>query len=184
MKDIEKIRAEIERRLEELNPKQGVFAGRPLRAVNPKTFPRERELEKLLSFIDSMPEKPAAEYSFNIPSELFNQLTPEQQKLWKKEIEQAYNAGMKHKEEPASDDLEIEIDKYIKENGFDGIDTIEDVNYIARYFANWQKLQIMKGAINKHVHLEYGEEKIDLFNKDLKGLKFGDKVKILIIKEG
>ena len=39
-------------------------------------------------------EDPAAEYSFNTPSELFHQLTTEQQKLWKKEIEQAYNTGM------------------------------------------------------------------------------------------
>lgn len=38
-------------------------------------------------------------YSFNIDSELFYQLTKEQQVLWKKEIEQAYirggNAGVK-----------------------------------------------------------------------------------------
>ena len=32
-------------------------------------------------------------YSFNIESELFNQLTPEQQKLWRKEIEQACISG-------------------------------------------------------------------------------------------
>ena len=32
-------------------------------------------------------------YSFNIESELFNQLTKEQQKLWRKEIEQACISG-------------------------------------------------------------------------------------------
>ena len=32
-------------------------------------------------------------YSFNIESELFNQLTKEQQKLWRKEIEQAVISG-------------------------------------------------------------------------------------------
>lgn len=32
-------------------------------------------------------------YSFNIESELFNQLTKEQQGLWRKEIEQAYTIG-------------------------------------------------------------------------------------------
>lgn len=36
-------------------------------------------------------------YSFNIESELFNQLTKEQQKLWRKEIEQAYMAGKQNK---------------------------------------------------------------------------------------
>lgn len=35
----------------------------------------------------------AAEYSFNIPSELFQQLTKEQQVLWRKEIESAFNNG-------------------------------------------------------------------------------------------
>lgn len=35
----------------------------------------------------------AQEYSFYIPSELFYQLTNEQQKLWRKEIEEAVIAG-------------------------------------------------------------------------------------------
>lgn len=35
----------------------------------------------------------AETYSFNIESKLFNQLTKEQQKLWRKEIEQAYISG-------------------------------------------------------------------------------------------
>ena len=35
----------------------------------------------------------AADYSWNIESELFQQLTPEQQALWRKEIEQACISG-------------------------------------------------------------------------------------------
>lgn len=35
----------------------------------------------------------AEDYSFNIESELFQQLTPEQQKMWRKEIEQAVISG-------------------------------------------------------------------------------------------
>lgn len=35
----------------------------------------------------------AQEYSFHIPSELFYQLTHEQQQLWRKEIEEAVIAG-------------------------------------------------------------------------------------------
>ena len=35
----------------------------------------------------------AEDYSWNIESELFQQLTPEQQKLWRKEIEQACISG-------------------------------------------------------------------------------------------
>ena len=41
----------------------------------------------------------AEEYSFNIESSLFQQLTKEQQALWRKEIEQAYNAGAKWQEQ-------------------------------------------------------------------------------------
>lgn len=68
-------------------------------------------LSKLESFIDTLEVKdpyeqsiqyPSIEdgikshaetYSFNIESELFNQLTKEQQSLWRKEIEQAVISG-------------------------------------------------------------------------------------------
>lgn len=66
----------------------------------------------------------AETYSFNIESELFNQLTKEQQKLWREEIEQAVisggNAGYsfakdtRYKEnlEVKEVDLEKEFDRY------------------------------------------------------------------------
>jgi len=41
----------------------------------------------------------AEEYSLNIESSLFQQLTKEQQELWRKEIEQAYNAGAEWQEQ-------------------------------------------------------------------------------------
>ena len=41
----------------------------------------------------------AEEYSFNIPSELFQQLTKEQQVLWRKEIENTFNNGYHQAEE-------------------------------------------------------------------------------------
>ena len=40
----------------------------------------------------------AEEYSFNIPSELFQQLTNEQQVLWRKEIESTFNNGYQQAE--------------------------------------------------------------------------------------
>ena len=65
----------------------------------------------------------AGTYSFNIESELFNQLTKEQQKLWRKEIEQACISGGNAGVELARDirykeNLEVkEVDlKYRKEN--------------------------------------------------------------------
>ena len=45
----------------------------------------------------------AEEYSFNIPSELFQQLTKEQQVLWRKEIENTFNNGYHQAEK----DLEL-----------------------------------------------------------------------------
>lgn len=68
-------------------------------------------LKETLSFIDTLEVKDPYEqcvqydsikagiqahaetYSFNIESKLFNQLTKEQQKLWREEIEQAYISG-------------------------------------------------------------------------------------------
>lgn len=65
----------------------------------------------------------AETYSFNVESELFNQLTKEQQKLWRKEIEQACISGGNAGVELARDirykeNLEVkEVDlKYRKEN--------------------------------------------------------------------
>ena len=59
----------------------------------------------------------AETYSFNIESELFNQLTKEQQKLWRKEIEQACisggNAGVELARDPRyKENLEV---KEVKE---------------------------------------------------------------------
>lgn len=55
--DADRLRVEIEQRLDKLNPKIGMFGDRPLRAVNPKTFPRESELEKVLGLIDSLQQE-------------------------------------------------------------------------------------------------------------------------------
>ena len=69
----------------------------------------------------------------------------------------AYLRGFKdgahaHKElianKPVSEELEEEIGNYVKKNGYDGLDSIEEVKYIAQYFTKWQKLQDM-GVTNK-----------------------------------
>ena len=41
--------------------------------------------------------------------------------------------------EPVSEELEEEIDNYVKRNGYDGLDSIEEIKYIAQYFTKWQK---------------------------------------------
>ena len=81
----------------------------------------------------------AETYSFNIESELFNQLTKEQQKLWRKEIEQACISGGDAGVELARDprykknlqvkevDLEEDVDRILEEYdwNYDKIDFYE-----------------------------------------------------------
>lgn len=86
----------------------------------------------------------AETYSFNIESELFNQLTKEQQKLWRKEIEQACISGgnvgvelardIRYKEnvEMKEVDLEKELNIYLEKVK----ETDEDIDFVdfARHF--------------------------------------------------
>lgn len=84
----------------------------------------------------------AETYSFNIESELFNQLTPEQQKLWRKEIERACISGgevgyklardprYKENVETKEVDLEKEIIRVSKNEYFD----FTDWKSVARHF--------------------------------------------------
>ena len=89
-----------------------------------------------------------------------------------------------HPESSINKNIEEEVEKYIKENGFDGLDTIEEVKYIARYFANWQKEQIKKTAIEAYVdQVEYPGSTWIQLSENPKDLKDGDDIKIYIIKE-
>lgn len=98
----------------------------------------------------------AETYSFNIESKLFNQLTKEQQKLWKKEIEQACISGGEMGVELARDPRykenvelkEVDLEKHLKEDiedvffDLNGVAvkgathclTVEDVKDIAKHF--------------------------------------------------
>ena len=69
-KKVEDIKKYIDNRLEELNPKKGELMGRPLRDVNPKTFPRESELEKMQAFIESLGEMKKVKDNKTIREEL------------------------------------------------------------------------------------------------------------------
>ena len=89
----------------------------------------------------------AETYSFNIESELFHQLTKEQQALWRKEIEQACINGsevgvelardQRYKENVEEVDLEKEIGNFFEDDKWK-TDTFEeeqrDMINFARYF--------------------------------------------------
>ena len=92
-------------------------------------------------------------------------------------------------EESVSEDLEEEIDNYVKRNGYDGLDSIEEVKYIANHFAEWQKQQMMKDAVDAKVTARWPLHSSPLYNSYemyvpyAQHLSEGDKVKLIIIKE-
>ena len=130
---------EIERRLEAI-ANASSESSRELAAIQGA---QQYELISLIQFLNTLEVKDPYEqcvqydsikagiqahaetYSFNIESELFNQLTKEQQKLWREEIEQAVisggNAGYllakdtRYKENPEVKDVDSIIHTIIAE---------------------------------------------------------------------
>ena len=54
---------------------------------------------------------------------------------------------------------------------------------IAKHFAQWQKEQMMKGAVDAHVNMEWNHLSLGGFAWSQTGLDLGDKCKLIIIKE-
>ena len=94
--------------------------------------------------------------------------------------------------EPTSKDLIEEINKIWKTcNPIDegmGVETanihIEQFDDIARHFAEWQKQQMMKDAVEAEVMYPASSSTLQIRYKLPKNtkLKYGDKVKIIIVK--
>ena len=131
-------------------------------------------LESLLQFIDSLPEEPKC---------IYNRTLDERKKFCKY---CSAACDVRIEEEPETEDLIDEIDKIWKTcNPIDegmGVETanihIEQFDDIARHFAEWQKQQMMKDAVDG----EYWDGSIYLDNRPTE-YKDGDKVKIIIVKE-
>lgn len=144
--NIDKIRKEVERQMTELiQEREKGFSS----DIDDACI---LELQNVLTFIDSLKEEPvsnelnsfAEEYSFNIPSDIYNLLPKEKQASWIIEIENAIKAG-----------------------------------------AKWQKKQLMKDTISAELYSDgMFTPLIGVKDKEkLKGIKFGDKVKLIIIKD-
>ena len=101
----------------------------------------------------------AETYSFNIESELFNQLTPEQQKLWRKEIEQACISG-------GEMGVELARDPRYKENV-----EVKEVDL---------ELNSFDATVCKICNTYLKEMDKDAIVKALEPYKNGDKVKVII----
>lgn len=82
-------------------------------------------------------------------------------------------------------DLEEEIKRYWKEEMPVVLES--DLNDIARHFAEWQREQILKDAVEGEVHhcasVHYCTTNEEQLGARLKMFRDGDKVKIIIIKE-
>lgn len=144
---------------------------------------RYDELKDILSFLDTLEVKDPYEqviqydsinsgiqahaetYSFNIESMLFNQLTKEQQKLWRKEIEQAvisggevgvelardprYKENLEVKEvrkEPVNEDLEEAAEEYAPDfsNSIASKAAVDAVRDAFKAGAQWQAIHSLE----------------------------------------
>lgn len=152
--------------------------------------------------IDGAIKAHAEDYSFNIESELFQQLTPEQQKMWRKEIEQAVLSGAysglnlarderyeeNRQENPASEELKKAAKVY--EQTRNDLDVVSDNQMVERAFkagADWQKQQMMKDAVPGRISVNrFGNKVVSSWPgiQQLQLLHTYDKVKLIIIKEG
>ena len=163
--------------------------------------------------IDGAIKAHAEDYSFNIESELFQQLTPEQQKMWRKEIEQAVLSGAysglnlardkRYEENRQGESVSEDLKKAAKvyEQTRNDLDVVSDNQMVERAFkagADWQKQQMMKDAvdiipfdINPNygvadfwIGKQYGENlKIESSWIISQGIEINRKVKLIIFKE-
>lgn len=150
------------------------------------------ELESLLRFIDSLPEESKC---------IYNRTLDERKKFCKY---CSAACDVRIEEELVNEDLEEEIDNYIKDNffgsgsiGFFSNRTKQELNSIdvaniAHHFAEWQKQQMMKDAVDGEVVYQIGSSilaptdiryKVVSDRVYIPNVKLGDKVKIIIVKE-
>lgn len=93
-------------------------------------------------------------------------------------------------EEPVSDDLAAEVEKYLEAH-IAGDYCIERDSLkiwgkgIAYYFADWQNGQMMENAVDVTIAIPYqnSEGGYTQLVDSKKGLPFGDNIKVLVIKE-
>ena len=88
-----------------------------------------------------------------------------------------------------NEDLEEEIDRYYSDWQFDDDTIYKDMRDICRHFAEWQKHQMMKDAVETTIvnDWQYGKDPdhaiIPAIHQRIEGFNIGDRVKIIIVKE-
>lgn len=104
-------------------------------------------------------------------------------------INALYKALDSMQEEPVNDDLEDEITRYCNPmlgricDAWNKQQPVElNLGVVARHFADWQKQQMLKDAVDAEISFRFHRLSIDLKDNGIEGFECGDKVKIIIIK--
>ncbi len=79
-------------------------------------------------------------------------------------------------------DIQVLVDEFVEEN-YGEVSNDDLAYHFYQLGMKDAKQQMMKDAIEKRVFLNFGMKRIELYEGDLKGLEFGDKVKLIIVKE-
>ena len=171
MSKIEKVKAEIERRIKKV---------KECLNITPASVPiiLFQEFEDLLSFINSLEEEPVSK---------FDSCIQEGDKIVANEDGTRFNVSQLERV-AVSEDLEEWEKQYLEANK-DEILNVYDRHAGLVDGANWQKEQMLKDAIVRYVRLYAGGypyvSEIELYDydKDVPLAKEGDKVKVIVIKE-
>jgi hypothetical protein len=158
MSKAEKIKAEIERRYEYWKEKES-------NSHSIESESRMSECQHLLLLFDSLQEDPvskdldsfAKEYSFNIPSDIYNLLPKEKQSSWIIEIENSVKAGAQWQKanlwKPADGDDLPEVDREV-------IALVEENEHYKVVFAHrppeyWDGKNILTGEVTRYKPKRY-----------------------------
>lgn len=178
MSNIEKIRQEIERRLkythdwlrgdEKRHPKQTAISKNYYKMKGD-----ERTLDALLAFIDSLPEEKPSEDLEEAAAKY--ELENRQSILSSVDIVDAFIAGAEWQKKQ----MELDGSVTLTESDFDA-----EKEKASEWGYNLCKEQMMNGAVDGEIVKDITNMlAVTAKNINLDGFKFGDKVKIIIVKQ-
>lgn len=87
-----------------------------------------------------------------------------------------------HEEMSVIEDLKAEINRWLREGSNKTKFYDYDIKATAYHFANWQKLQMVKDAVEKRIETNFLRAYLCMYVDEL-GFEPGDKVKVIIFKE-
>ena len=105
-----------------------------------------------------------------------------------KETKESWNERL-GKEEPVSEDLDTEIQKYkdayIEIINNHSVMAAEGIDIIARHFVDWKRKQMMENAVEETVFVDRwrDQEVVSHYFDWDEGFKAGQKVKLIVIKQ-